>query len=116
MPGTSRKFNGSTLSFGGTSLGRIKRIQVNSARAEIEVSGAEVDEAEFEAGIRKLGVTITCVGSAQADDGDVGALTVTWKDGGTKSLTNAVCISAEESGAEDGPIETTYTFRKAPAA
>ena len=108
-----KKFLGTTATHGGTSLGNILSVDWNESCDPIDVG---FTDEEVEQGKNKVDATIKAQGHPAIDKGDVGALAVTYADGGSKSLANAICMSAQITGDIGGQPETTYTFKKAPAA
>lgn len=106
--------NGTTVSFGGNSLGELTDISFSTEGEKIDVSNLSDTIKIYEVGQSDIECEISVNGhpsaSGAVSKGDTGALTITWNDGSTDSITLSLVTSIETSGEVDGKVESTLTL------
>jgi hypothetical protein len=111
------QFTGSSVSFASTTLGRVRSIDYEEGDGEVEVSGSDCTEEEFESTIPSKKITVETVGAAGSlAKGSTGALTVTFNDGTSASLAEGVVVSHKTTGRHKGEILRTLVIRKKASA
>ena len=109
--------NGSVVNFGTADVIEARSITYSDSAAEID--GTVLNDAVHKvvAGASEIEVSIEAVGTGVAPVvGDIGALAVTWNDGGEDFVDGDwICISRETSAALDSEITVSLTFKPAAA-
>ena len=106
-----RYFNGTTLVFNSTTVGKIISISRAGRCKDIEITSLDEADHISAAGKPKRNMTVRTRGTSALTEGTIGALTVTWKDSTTiGTFDYAVLLANECSGELDGAIETTLEF------
>jgi len=110
-------FNGSTLTFGsdiagGTAYPLLSMSHSLTAEA-VDVSGAGNSEKLFVGGQADREFQCEVIGTpAFTVPSTSGTMSIAWFDGGTASMTSAVCVECSESGSVNGAITSTLRFKK----
>ena len=105
-------FNGSTLTFPSTSatLGNLRSISFEESGNQIDVSNEDESTMVYVPGTKDITVSAEVTGSSTYTVGTTGALTVTWFDGDTDTLTKAMFVDGGVGGGQGDPITTSLTF------
>jgi len=110
-------FNGSTATFAAAALGDgLRGCRYSEAGADVDVSAAGDTDKTYEAGLTDKEVTIDFVGITTVSKGDKGAISITWNDGSSDAITNAICSSVNHGGNMDGELSGSATFKPSTAA
>lgn len=104
---------GSTVSIGGTPETDLLNIGFSENGNEIDVTSIGDAQRLFEAGTPDIEVTLEVNGDATPSIGSIGTIVITWNDGGSDTLIDALCTVREASGAEGDKRTTTVTFKRA---
>lgn len=107
--------NGSTVSFGGTAVGKVQSISFTSNGAEIDATDLSSTLKEYEAGIEDVALTVEIKGNVTHTVGlTASSLAITWTGTSTSiqnTVGDSIITSVEKSGDVDSPLISTITFR-----
>jgi len=113
-------FNGSTITFGGTSVLEVTGISSSSGGNPVDVTSSGKTTHVFTAGVPTVEFTVDVVGIAEYGTtssqtaisvNSTGAIVITWNDGTTdSSITAAIVTNVERTGSLDSPITSSITF------
>lgn len=110
-------FNGTTATFASADLGDgVRGVRYNEAGATPDVGSAGDSEVVYEGGRKDIEIQVDFVGTSTVSKNDKGALSITWNDGTTDTITNAICKSINYGGQMDGEISGSATFAPSTAA
>lgn len=104
-------FDGSTITFAGSAIGKVRSIDFSDEANEVDVTSLDDAVHGFVSGIPSLECTVEVLGNPAIARGDTGALSITWFHGGTDAIGSAICTAKPATGSLDGEITTTYTFK-----
>jgi len=104
--------NGSTLTWAGTTQA-VTSISFTEAGNEVDVTHMGSSTHVYVIGIPDSECTCELVGASTAAVGDAGALAIAWNDTGTDAIAAAIVTNVEVSGALDGAITSSLTFKPA---
>ena len=106
--------HGSTLSFNSATVGDVVDIEYSDGGADIDVTDLNSSTKEYIAGTKDPRITATVIGRTALTDGATGALSITWNDGGSDSISKAKVKIRSVRGAEGGRIESQLEFVPTP--
>ncbi len=106
----AESFNGSTFSHAAADQADIRSISFSEASPEIDITVSASSAHLVEAGLPKVTCTIETTGVTGLSQGAVGALAISWNDGGSESVTGVVLLSIESNGSVDTELSSTLTF------
>ena len=110
-------FNGTTGTFDESALGDgLRGIRYSEAGADVDVSAAGDTQKTYEKGLPDIEVNIDFVGITTISKGDKGAIAITWNDGSTDAITNAIVSSMNHGGAMDAELAGSAVFKPSTAA
>jgi hypothetical protein len=110
-------FNGSTATFAAVALGHgLRAVRRNEGGGNADVSASGDTQKTWEAGLIDLEITIEFVGTTTSVKNDKGTLVITWNDGTSDTLTNAICTAVSVGGSMDTEISGSATFKPSTAA
>ena len=109
---SSNAFEGTTISFAGTSLGDVVDIEFSENGNPIDVTSAADDFRRFLAGVENIECSITVFGVPATAINTTGTLSVAWNDGTTDNGGGGSFLlsSKTRSGSVGGAITTRLTF------
>ena len=109
---TQRNFNNSTATLGGTSQGKVTKIQLNANGAKIDVFEPGDLCKLYELGTKDYTVSLSLAGSTPPTLGATGALAITKGDSTTLTVPAVPfqCMSVTTSGSQDGKWEGTAEY------
>lgn len=114
---TNKKFAGTTMTWGSTTILKLRSVRTSQSGEKIDVTGSTDSEKVYECGIPDKTLDCTLVGtSTNISVGAKNSMKVTWKDVGTFGSTVAksyVCVKADKNGEVGGAITTEASFCKA---
>lgn len=108
--------NGTTLTFGTTTVAKITSITFNGDSNAIDVTGLTNASHQYVSGIPNANLTVECIGTSALTVGTTNAVTVAWNSGHTDSITAAIITGVSHSGALDGALTSTITIQPYAAA
>lgn len=109
-------FNGSTATFALAALGDgLRSCRYSEGGADVDVSAAGDSQKTYEAGLIDIEVSIDFVGVSTVSKGDKGAIAITWNDGSSDTITNAICSSINYGGSMDAELAGSATFKPSTA-
>ena len=106
--------NKSIVTFG-TVVSNLVGISFGESGADIDVTNLESEMQEVLAGIPIVECTIEVNGTTPLSQGDVGALSVAWNDGGVDLISSAVVTGVSKGGSLNDKITSSITFKPTPA-
>lgn len=106
---------GTTITFGGSSLGVVQSIRVGETGAELDITDISTELCKlYEAGLSDLTLDVTVKGAGAASKGDTGAIALTWNDSGSEITVSGitwVVMSVQKSGEVGGQAIVEYAFK-----
>ena len=107
-------FTGTKVAIAGsTALYPLQDANFSESAAAVLISGSTDATKKYVAGQPDETCTFTVTGCPGLSIGQTtGALTVTWFDGTTDTLTKVAITDIARSGSVDGPIQTAITVRR----
>lgn len=108
-------FNGTTVSFGGVNVTKLRSVRTPSKVGKIKVTGSDDSTELYEPGKPDPEARIDVVGIKPWAVGQKGTLVITWNDGTVDNLGNCFVESREPAGQLNGEIVTSYAFAPTPA-
>lgn len=112
-------FNGTTFTFGGTVIDRLRSLSYSDSANEVDVTSLDNTAHTYVTGIPDVELSVECVGFSVMgiNRGDTGTIQIDWNDGSQDVSTIAyLCTSRETSGDLDGEITTSVTFKPTTSA
>ena len=110
-------FNGTTATFADNALGQgLRGCRYSEGGADVDVSAAGDSQKTYEGGLPDIEVTIDFVGVTTVSKNDKGAIAITWNDGSSDAITNAICSSMNYGGTMDGELAGSASFKPSTAA
>jgi hypothetical protein len=113
MPSDS--FNGTTVSIGGTTIGKLRGVTFTENGNEIDATDAASTFQEFLDGIPGLEAQLEFLGKVSTTRGTTGALVVNWNDGTTSGSgpTAFLVCNKTTTGSVNAPISSTLVLKPA---
>lgn len=108
-------FNGTTITFPTAAIAELRSVSYSVGGATVDVGASDDTAALFVNGRDDVEVTVEIVGGTTLSRGDTGAVTISWFDGTSDTLTNAVITQVTVSGSMDGDITTSVSLKETPA-
>lgn len=112
----SDAFSGSTISFASSNVLQLVSISYDETGNEIDVTDAADTLMQYDAGTPDVTVTAEVIGTDHGISvGDTGAISISWNDGGSDSLSSALCTGVSHSGSVNDKLTASLTFKPANA-
>ena len=108
------KFAGTGSVCGVSYTKKLRKVDVDSNAAEIDVTGGGDTAKVYEAGLPDETLSIEALGSAPAL-GATGAVSIAWGDGSSTSWANAITTKVKKSGSVGQAVVYSVTVRKTDA-
>lgn len=106
---------GTTFSFNGT-VSRVRRISTSTKGDNIDITNLSSTGREYILGFDDKEISIEVFGATTISRATTGTATVTWNDGNSYSITNAIVDSVEQSGEVNGAITSTIVLKQTSAS
>jgi len=109
---TTRAFDGSTFSFGGSAIGQLKSLSYDEDGHDVDVTTLSDGTHVFDACIPSIEIQVGLVGSSVGlARGDTGTVSIVWADGTTTAPAPTFLVSKVSiKGQLDGEIEYSATL------
>lgn len=109
---STRGFDGSTFTFGGTAVGSLESLSYSEDGNVIDVTTLDDAVHVFDDGIPSLELQVTLIGSSVGlSRGATGTVAISWADGGSEAPTQSFLVSKVDiKGQLDGKIEYSATL------
>jgi purine-nucleoside phosphorylase len=105
----AEKWNGSTLTVGGSAPFRLTRLSVRRNGSEINTTDSDDTAATAEVGLAEITIEAEGLGDVSTTLGSKATVVAT-VSGEANSITNCALFSKRRSGSLNGPMTTSLTF------
>jgi hypothetical protein len=109
---SSNAANGTTVSFGSTTIGKIRSVENSAEGAKIDLTHLTSTQKEYVIGLADNELSLEVIGHPAAGlaVGAYGSVAITWNDGTTDDLGDLTVASRKSNGEVDGEISTSLTL------